>query len=367
MKRRTFVRNLATSLAVPATVTGSSFTKHLIRQETTEWNMVTQFRVNQKHQDFARSIAEASKGQLLIKLNSRGTEPPAKVINDVSKGNIEMGWGNLLYSPLEEEGGTRVHNVPAANFLIMPFGLTAQEYNVWLEYGGGRQLVDKIYEKIGCKYFPAGNTGIQMGGWFAKEINTVNDLKGLKIRISGFGAAALKALGAEPYDLAPWSDDAQHARMSGKLDAFELGNPSSDLASGLHKQYKYYYYPAWHEPSVPFDLFINRVKWDSLPSNLKSIVSTAAKWLNYQWLNERMASAATALETLVKEHDVKIRRFPEPVLAELARAAERIMREKAAQDMLSQDVYDSIILFRKKASSWGMVSLQPFLSARGNL
>ena len=142
----------------------------------------------------------------------------------------------------------------------MPFGLTAQEYNSWIEYGGGLELVENIYKQIGCKYFPAGNTGMQMGGWFAREINTIDDLKGLRIRISGFGAAVLKAVGADPYDVAPWSDDAQQALREGRLDAFERGNPASDLSVELHRQFKYYYYPAWHEPSVPFDLIISNAQ-----------------------------------------------------------------------------------------------------------
>lgn len=289
-----------------------------------------------------------------------------KVLEDISSGRIEMGYGGFLYSPTEKESEARVQKVPAADFMIMPFGLTAQEYSAWIELGGGQELVNKIFDQIGCKYFPAGNTGIQMGGWFAKEINSIQDLKGLKIRISGFGAATMKALGAEPYDVAPWSDDAKRALMSGKLDAFELGIPSSDLAAGLQKRYKYYYYPAWHEPSVPRALLINRTKWDSLPSHLKAIISTAARWLNYQGII-RMVGAADALETLVKEHGVKLRQFPETVLKALAEVSYQIMRERASQDKLSQEVFDSIMLFRKKVSSWSMVSLQPYLTARDSL
>jgi TRAP-type mannitol/chloroaromatic compound transport system substrate-binding protein len=300
-------------------------------------------------------------------LSSRGTKPPLKVIEDVVEGKIEMAWGNLLYSPSEKEGKAKAQKVPAAAFLIMPFGLTGQEYNTWIEFGGGKELSEKIYAKIGCKYFPAGNTGIQMGGWFAKEINTIGDLKGLKIRISGFGAAAMKAVGAEPYDVAPWSDDAKRALAAGKLDAFELGNPDSDLNNGLHKKYKYYYYPAWHEPSVPFDLIINFNKWEALPPHLKTIISTAARWLNYQWLIACTARGTTALETLVKDHGVQLRQFPEAVLIELKKASFQIMREQASKDELSQEVFDSIMLFRQKVSSWATVSLQPFLKARGVL
>jgi TRAP-type mannitol/chloroaromatic compound transport system substrate-binding protein len=258
----------------------------------------------------------------------------------------------------------KVGKVPAADFLIMPFGLTAQEFNSWIEYGGGLELVDRIYKQIGCKYFPAGNTGMQMGGWFVREINTIEDFKGLRIRISGFGAAVLKAVGAEPYDVAPWSDDARRALIEGKLDAFERGNPASDLTAKLYKHFKYYYYPAWHEPSVPFALSINRAKWDALPTRIKTIISTGARWLNYQWINEKTAQRATALKILIRKHGVLLRKFPEAVLVELAKVSDHILREQASQDKLSQEIFDSIMKFKQKASHWAMIALQPYLAAR---
>lgn len=375
MKRRRFMLDLAAGVAVPASVFGASFPQVAKVRGVTEWKMITTFRVNPKHEEFARIVAEASRGQLLIKLSSRVLEtpskvvlkPPLEVLEAIIRGEIEMGWGNFLVTPSEREGEAKVKKVPASDFMIVPFGLTAQEYNAWYEYGGGRELVGKIYEQIGCKCFPAGNTGMQMGGWFSREINTIKDLKGLKIRISGFAAEALKAVGAEPYDVAPWCDDARNALMDGKLDAFERGSPVSDLNNGLHKRYKYYYYPAWHEASVPFYLIISIDKWNSLGSHLKAIVSTAARWLNYQWINDLTAAKATALETLVKEHGVQLRQFPETVLKELAKVSYQIMRERASQDKLSQEVFDSIMLFRKKVSSWAKVSLQPYLTARGGL
>jgi TRAP-type mannitol/chloroaromatic compound transport system substrate-binding protein len=208
-----------------------------------------------------------------------------------------------------------------------------------------------------------------MGGWYAKEINSINDLKKLKIRISGLGAEVMKAFGAEPYDVAPWSEDAQRALMDGKLDAFERGGPASDLAVGIHKlnKYKYYYYPAWHEPSVPFSLSINRAKWNALPSHLQIIISTAARWLNYHMIVDRTVLNGAALASLVQEHDVQVRQFPENVLRQLAKVSDQILRERASQDKLSQEVFESIMQFRQKASPWAMVSLQPFIRARGVL
>jgi TRAP-type mannitol/chloroaromatic compound transport system substrate-binding protein len=314
-------------------------------------------------------MADASAGQLSIRLRSKEDKPAEEVIGEISSGEIEMAWGNFLNPPLDDEKASRAQTVPVADFLIMPFGLTPQEFNVWLEYGGGRELVDKIYGQIGCKYFPAGNTGIQMGGWFAKEIHTIDDLKGLKIRISGFGAEVMRAVGAEPYDVAPWSDDAQRTLASGKLDAFERGGPASDLAAGInkHSKYKYYYYPDWHEPSVPKALLFNLAKWNVLPARLQTVVSLAATWLNHRMLIQRTAVNGAAFASLVQEHSIQVRQFPEIVIRELAEVSDRILRERAFHDELSQEIFDSIMIFRQKASNWAMVSLQPFLKARGAL
>jgi TRAP-type mannitol/chloroaromatic compound transport system substrate-binding protein len=367
MRRRAFLRDIAAVAVVLVAIAAVAFPRSVLAQETIEWQMITSFGVNSLHQDFARIIAEASDGQLLIRLCSREEKPLSDVIEDISSGKFEMGWGNFLNPPPEEEGASRPRRVPAADFLILPFGLTPQEFNAWIEYGGGRELVGRMYEQIGCKYFPAGNTGIQMGGWYAKEIKTIDDLKGLKIRISGLGAEVMKAVGAEPYDVAPWSDDARGALMEGKLDAFERGGPASDLAAGIHEHdnYKYYYYPDWQEPSVPKALLINLDKWSALPTHLQTIISTAATWLNYQMLIQRTAVNGAALASLVQEHRVQVRQFPERVLKELAEVSDQILMERASQDDLSQEVFDSLMQFRQNASQWAMVSLQPFLKARG--
>lgn len=367
MKRRAFVHGLAACTLAPGTMAGISTPKRTFYQEKFEWKMVRQSQVNRKHKDFVRIIVETSQGQLKINLISRGKKSYTEVLDEIRTGNTHMAFGGFLVSPSEKEGEKKVYKVPAAALLIIPFGLSALEYNAWIEFGGGYELVSKIYERIGCKYFPAGNTGIQMGGWFAKKINSIEDLKGLKIRISGFGAEAMKALGDEPYDVAPWSNDAINALVAGKLDAFELGNPISDLNRELQKRYKYYYFPAWHEPSVPFALLINHEKWKSLPPYIKTIISTTARWLNYHWINERTAAAVDALDALIKKHGVQLRQFPDAVLRELKKATKEIMREYTDRDPLSQEVYDSIMLFKKKVSAWAKVSHQPFLKARGSL
>jgi TRAP-type mannitol/chloroaromatic compound transport system substrate-binding protein len=364
------MRNVAAVAVVQTSAAKAAYPIPAFIRGKTEWQMITQFRVTPMHERFAQIVAEASDGQMLIRLRSREGNPPSKVIDDLNSGKVEMAWGTILMmnSPTEDENAPRIRKVPAADFMIMPFGLTPEEFNAWIEHCGGHELVDRIFEQIGCKYLPAGNTGIQMGGWYAKEINTIDDLKGMKIRISLFGAEVLKAVGAEPYDVAPWSEDAKQALKDGWLDAFERGGPAGDFAAGLHKldKYRYYYYPDWHEPSVPKALFINQARWNTLPSYLQTIISSAATWLNHSMLVDRMALNSNSLASLVQDHGVQLRQFPEPVLSELAEVTDRILQERASQDKLSQEVFDSIMQFKQKVTPWSMVSHQPFLSARGN-
>lgn len=358
MRRRTFLQRLAAGAVGSSAVVEAGFQRTRCAQGNREWRMATFFRPGAGNEQFARHIAEVSEGQLLIRSISGASEDPSKVIEDVGNGRIEMGAGPFL---------NFTKKVPAVDFQIMPFGLIAQEYYAWIEYGGGRGLIDRIYERVGCKYLPAGSTGMQMGGWFSREVNTIDDLKGLRIRMLGLPAAVMKALGAEPLEVAPWSEEAQRALHAGELDAFEYGGPTADLRNELYSKFKYYYYPDWQEPSVPFDLFINRASWDALPSRLQAIISAAATWLAYDSLINNTAKHGAALATLVEEHGVQVRQFPEAVLRALAEASDRVLRERASQDPLSQEVFDSIVRFREKASRWAMVSLQPFLTARSTL
>lgn len=178
----------------------------------------------------------------------------------------------------------------------------------------------------------------------------------------------IASVGSSATDVAPWSDDAQRALMDGKLDAFERGTPASDMAAELHKldKFRFYYYPAWHAPSVPFALSINLEKWNALPSHLQVIISTAARWLDYQRLIDRTAPNGAALASLVQEHAVQVKQFLESVLKVLARVSDQILRERASQDELSQEILDSIMQFRQQAITWSMVSHQPFLKTRGS-
>jgi TRAP-type mannitol/chloroaromatic compound transport system substrate-binding protein len=151
------------------------------------------------------------------------------------------------------------------------------------------------------------------------------------------------------------------------IEAAEMVGPAIDMAAGMHKLAKYYYYPCWHEPGAIFDLFINKAKWDALPPSLKAGIEATALWLNYRMLSNDVARNSAALTTLVKKHGVQLRRFPDKVLKELARLSEQILRERASKDKLTNEVLNSIMRFRKEASGWSAVTLQPYLAARAGV
>lgn len=212
--------------------------------ETIKWKMVTTWPKNfpgvgTGAEFLAKNINEMAGGRLEVKVYAAGELVPAlEVFDAVSRGTAQMGHGASYYWK---------GKVPAAQFFTtVPFGLTPQEFNAWIYYGGGLALWEEIYEPFGLIPMPAGNPGAQMGGWFNKEINSLEDFKGLKMRMPGIGGEVLKKLGASPINL-PGSEIFT-ALQSGTIDATEWVGPYNDLAFGLYKAAKYYYYPGWHEP-----------------------------------------------------------------------------------------------------------------------
>ena len=357
MQRRMFLRTVTVGgLATAATLTSMSPRK-VFSQSKEEWRVINAWsqKPNAHMELFAKMVSEGTEGLITIKFYGPGKIVPfPKTIEAVADGTVEMGTGQPSFW---------TKKVPAMAYLQnTPFGLTAQEQNTWFEFSGGQELADKVYAEAGCKFFPFGNTGCQMGGWFNKEINSISDFKGLKIRIGGFGGETLKAAGAEVVSL-PFGKIAP-ALKDGTIEAAEVAGPFPDIYLGFHKVAKYYYYPAWHEPSGAFDLFINKAKWDAQSSKVKAVITAAAAAINSRILCDRVARNSAALAKLTSEHGVQLRQFPDELLKELADLSEKVVRERASKDKLSEEILNSIIEFRKSAANWTAISLQPYLAAR---
>jgi TRAP-type mannitol/chloroaromatic compound transport system substrate-binding protein len=247
-------------------------------------------------------------------------------------------------------------------FAAVPFGLTAQEMNSWLYHGGGMELWEEVYAPFGLVPAAAGNTGVQMAGWFNREINSVDDLQGLKMRIPGLGGEVLRRAGGTPVNLP--GGELFTSLQSGNIDATEWVGPYNDLAFGFYKIAKYYYYPGWHEPGTTLECFINREAFEGLPEELQSIVRNACRVANQDMLAEYVARNNQALQTLLEEHRVELRRLPDDVLARLRQLSDEVVAEIAEKDPLSRKVYESFRRFRAQVVAWHDVSERAYLNAR---
>ncbi len=331
-------------------------------QKQYNWRLVTAWPKNypglgMAPERIADLVEEMSNGQMKITVYGAGEQVPAfGVFDAVSSGSHQMGHsGGYFWKG----------KVPAAQFFTgVPFGLTADEINAWTNRGGGLELWREIYEPFNIYPVPAGNTGTQMFGWFNKEINSLEDIKGLKMRIPGIGGEVLKRAGGIPVTLP--GGELFTALQTGVIDATEWVGPYNDLTFGFQQTAKYYYYPGWHEPGSMLELLINKDAWDTLPKHLQVIIETASKAVNQDILDEYTARNNKALRELVDVHGVELRRLPDDVIAEFKIIANEILEENASEDETVNKVYQSYLKFKNEVSEYHKVSEDAFVEARNN-
>lgn len=303
----------------------------------------------------AERIRLMSNGRLDIRVYGAGELVGAfEVFDAVSLGTAEMGNGASYY--------WRSKLPVAAIFSTVPFGMTAQEMNGWLDYGGGLALWQELYEPFGLIPMAAGNTGVQMGGWFNKEINIPADLEGLKMRIPGLGGEVLKRVGGLPVAM-PGSE-VFTSLQTGVIDATEWVGPYNDLTFGLHTVADYYYYPGWHEPGAAIESIVNAGAWASLPRDLQVILETAVRHANDDVLAEFTARNAQALETLVNDHGVDVRPFPPEVLSALQREAAAVVADMAGDDPLHRRIIESQTAFSARVRAYHEITERAYMNAR---
>ena len=256
-----------------------------------------------------------------------------------------------------------IGKVPAAQFFTaIPFGLNAQEMNAWLHYGGGQELWEELYEPFNLIPLAGGNTGVQMAGWFNKEINSLKDLKGIRMRIPGLAGKVFTRAGGEAV-LMPGSEIFTNLQ-TGVIDAAEWIGPYNDLTFGFHQAAKYYYYPGWHEPGPTLETIINKEAYDSLPKDLQVILKTASRAINQDMLDEYTSRNNQALISLVNDHNVELRKLPNDVLTEFKRITEELLVELTQQDESSKKVYESISNFQKNVSQYHEISEEAIYELR---
>ena len=252
---------------------------------------------------------------------------------------------------------------PAFNFFAaVPMGMTAQEMNAWIRFGGGQELWDELSGRFNIKPFLAGNTGVQMGGWFQKDINSVEDFQGLRIRMPGLGGEVMKRLGATP--VTKQGGEIFQALSQGNIDASEWIGPWNDLAFGFHTIVKNYYYPGIHEPGASLSLGLNKDLWDDMSPREQEIIRSAAAAENDIMFAEFNANNARALDTLVNEHGVKLKKFSDDILIALGKLSAEVLADAAKTDDLTARVFESFHKARAEGIRWGAISEQAFAHAR---
>ncbi|TVQ91257.1 MAG: ABC transporter substrate-binding protein [Chromatiaceae bacterium] len=354
MHRRALLQGAAAGLALGAGV------KPAAAQAEHRWKMVTTWPKNfpglgTSASRLAALIGEMSGGRIQVRVyGAQELVPAFEVFDAVASGTAELGHGAAYYW----KGKSEIAQI----FSSVPFGMTAQEMNGWLYHGGGLDLWQELYERFGLIPAPAGNTGVQMGGWFKREIRSLDDLRGLKIRVPGLGGEVLRRAGATPVNLP--GGELYSALHAGAIDALEWVGPYNDLAFGLHNAAKYYYYPGWHEPGTTLEALINQKAFAALPADLQSIVLNACKVINQDMLAEYTARNPVALRTLLAEHSVELRAFPPDVIARLRDLAVEVVAELGDKDAFARRVHDSYQGFLRQARDWTSLSELAFLQAR---
>ena len=356
-----FAMGVFLGLAACAPVEESAATNTLgVNAKVYQWKMITTWPKNlpglgAAPERLAERLRIMSNGRLDIKVYGAGELVGAlEVFDAVSQGTAQMGHGAAYY--------WRGKNPAAAMFATVPFGMNAQEMNGWLRYGGGLELWQELYGKFNLVPFAAGNSGVQMAGWFNKEINSIDDLQGLKMRIPGIGGEVLSRAGGVPVILP--GGEIFTALQTGVIDATEWVGPYNDLALSLHTAAKYYYYPGWHEPGPTLEAFVNKDAWDSLPPDLQEMITVATRAINEDMLSEFTARNNAALVTLIEEHGVELRELPEDVMQRLKALSGEVVAESAQQDELSKRIYASYMAYAKAVKSYHEISEQAYLNAR---
>lgn len=329
-------------------------------QQTYRWKMITSWPRNlpalgTNPDYFAELVAEMSGGRMQIQVfGANELVGGLEVFDAVSQGVAEIGNSTPYYW----QG-----KIPGASFFsTVPFGMTAKEMNAWLEFGGGNELWQELYAPFNLLPVRGGNSGTQMFGWFNKEINSVADLRGLKMRIPGLGGEVLSRAGATTVTMQ--ASDVFTALQTGALDATEFVSPYNDLAAGYHTVAQYYYYPGWHEPGSALETVFNKERFMALPQDLQSILLAAAEVANQRLLDEFTARNHQALQVLLDEHNVQLRRLPDDVLLELSRLSREVVAEMGQTNDMTRRIYESYTSFQEGVQSYHGIAEEAFIEAR---
>jgi TRAP-type mannitol/chloroaromatic compound transport system substrate-binding protein len=350
--RRNLVRAamLAPALAAPSVALA----------QTRRWRMVTSWPKRLpgpglSAERIAERIAALSGGRMQVTVYAAGELTPAfEVLDAVGSGVAEMGHTASFYWQGKMPA--------AAYFTTVPFGLTPAEHVAWVDAGGGQALWDALYAPFGVKPFMGGNTGVCMGGWFRRELKSLDDVRGLKIRSLGLGGEVYRRLGATPQTTPP--AEILVSLQSGVLDAAEFVGPGTDISLGLYRVAGVYMGPGFNKPNGTGECIVSLKAWEALDAEGKAIVAHACAAEAGFALSEMERLNAEALEALTTKHNVQLRSFPADVVSAARKVAADVLAELASRSEAARKVHDSYAAFRDRTAPWSRVSIKAVLEAR---
>ncbi len=353
MQRRSFLKKAGVGLAAGAmTAPAIAQTASL---PTVSWRLASSFpksldTIFGGAEAIAKRVSAATGGKFTIRVFAAGEIVPAfSVHTAVQNATVECAHTAPYYF-----FGT---DPTFAFACAIPFGLNARQQNAWMYHGGGLELMRDFFKDYNIMNFPAGNTGAQMGGWFRKEIKTVADLKGLKMRIGGTAGAVLEKLGVVPQQIP--GGDIYPSLEKGTIDAAEWVGPYDDEKLGFYKVAKFYHYPGWWEGGPELDLFVNMKAWEALPAEYKAILEAACYEANSDMLAKYDAVNPAALKRLVA-NGVQLRPFSNEIMAACYKVAQQVYADFAAKNAKFKKVYDSWTRFRSDQIQWFSISENRF-------
>lgn len=304
--------------------------------------------------NMAAMADKMSNGRLKITIDSKNKhKAPFGIFDMVKSGQYDMGHSASYYWKGKDPN--------TLYFTTMPFGMIAPEQYAWFYHGGGMELMKKVYDKHGMLSFPGGNTGNQMGGWFRKEIKSVDDLKGLKMRIPGFAGEVLAKLGAKPTNIP--AGELYTALERNTIDALEWVGPSLDLRMGFHKIAPFYY-TGWHEPATELQFLVNKRSFNKLPPDLQEILVVAMKTAAYDMYIQSYHESAENWAKMKTEYpNIKVKTFPKAVMDALRKANEELLAERAAADPLAKEIIESQKKYLAIVRQWTDISDRAYLNS----
>ncbi|MGY9048779.1 MAG: TRAP transporter substrate-binding protein [Rhodobacterales bacterium] len=303
----------------------------------------------------AARIEELTEGRIAVQYFAAGERVGAfDSFDEVASGNAQAYIGCDYYWKGKHPGW--------APFTAVPFGLVYTEMDAWMKFGGGQELLHKLGDEFGIVGFPCGNPGLQMGGWFNKEINSPEDLKGLKMRIPGLGGDVMAKVGASPVSL-PGGQIYENL-ISGAIDATEWVGPWNDYFLKLYEAAKYYYWPGFHEPASQVDIGINASWWATVPEQDKKLIMVACAEENAMQPAETNYQNGIYLNRLINEYGVELREFNDDVYEAFGAASEEVIMETRDHSPLAAEIVDSYLEARKNVGVWTNYSDAPYIAKR---